>query len=42
MMYFTQETYAPSAKTISFIKQLAYSYRALKLTDGTRLPYCLN
>lgn len=42
MKYFTQETLNPSERTLEIIKQIAYTYRVIKLTDGTQMPYCLN
>lgn len=42
MKYFTQETLNPNEKTLEIIKQIAYTYRVIKMADGTSMPYCLN
>ncbi len=42
MKIFTQEQMLPSEKTLNFIKQIAYTYRSVKLKDGTRATVCLN
>ncbi len=42
MKYFTQEKLNPSERTLEIIKQIAYTYRVMKLADGTQMPYCLN
>ena len=42
MRYFTQESLNPSERTIDFIKQIAYTYRVIKLGDGSTIPFCLN
>ena len=42
MKYFTPETLNPSEKTLEIIKQIAYTYRVIKMADGTTVPYCLN
>lgn len=39
--FFTSEEMRPSEKTINLIKQIAYSYRAIKL-NGRYEAYCLN
>lgn len=39
---FTSEELRPSAKTIYFIKQLAYTYRALKMNTSYDKAYCIN
>lgn len=42
MRYFTQEKLNPSERTLEIIKQIAYTYRVMKMADGTSVPYCLN
>lgn len=42
MKYFTQEELKPSERTLDIIKQIAYTYRVIKLSDGTIVPLCLN
>jgi hypothetical protein len=42
MTYFTQESLNPSERTIDIIKQIAYTYRVIKMADGTSIPFCLN
>lgn len=42
MRYFTQEKLNPSERTLEIIKQIAYTYRVIKMADGTSVPYCLN
>lgn len=42
MKYFTQETLNPNEKTLEIIRQIAYTYRVIKMADGTSMPYCLN
>lgn len=42
MKYFTQEALHPSERTLEPIKQIAYTYRVIKLTDGTQAACCLN
>ena len=42
MAYFTPENQGPKASTIRFIKQLAHSYRVMRLSDGTTVSFCLN
>ncbi len=39
---FTSEELRPSAKTIYFIKQLAYTYRSIKMNSSYDKAYCLN
>ena len=39
---FTSEELRPSARTIYFIKQLAYTYRSLKMNQSYDKAYCLN
>ena len=41
MKYFTQLP-SPSEKTLELIRKIAYSYRTIKLTDGTYVPLCIN
>ncbi|WP_315343437.1 hypothetical protein, partial [Hoylesella oralis] len=41
MKYFTREEITPSEKTLKFIRQFAYTYRAIKLSGKTEI-YCLN
>ena len=41
MKYFTQEEAQPSENTLKLIRQIAYTYRTMKM--GGRLEtYCLN
>ena len=42
MMYFTPDNLNPSEETIELIKQIAYTYRVIRMKDGTTMPYCLN
>lgn len=39
---FTSEEMRPSAKTIYFIKQMAYTYRAFKEKNGACKAYFVN
>ncbi len=39
--FFTSEESRPSEKTINFIKQIAYTYRAIKM-NGRYEAFCLN
>lgn len=41
MKHSIHEDMNPSEKTINFIKQIAYSYRAIKINGKTEV-YCLN
>lgn len=41
MRYFTQEEINPSEKTISLIRQIAYTYRMFRVNGRTDF-YCLN
>ncbi len=41
MKFFTLEEKGPSETTLSIIRQIAYSYRAIK-GDGDQLPLCMN
>ena len=42
MKYFTPETMNPSESTLELIRQIAYTYRVIKLSDGTTTSICLN
>lgn len=42
MKHFTPETFSPNERTLEVIKQIAYTYRVIKLSDGNTIPYCLN
>lgn len=39
--FFTSEEMRPSERTIQIIKQIAYTYRAMKM-NGKYEVYCLN
>lgn len=41
MKYFTTEENKPSKHTLNIIKQIAYTYRTIKL-NGKNEAYCLN
>jgi len=41
MNYFTSEEITPSEKTLNIIRQIAYSYRTIKV-NGTTQVLCLN
>lgn len=41
MKYFTSEETSPSEKTLKLIRQLAYTYRVIKM-NGKNEVYCLN
>ncbi len=41
MQYFTLEEANPSETTLNIIRQIAYTYRVLKM-KGNTTPYCLN
>ncbi len=41
MEYFTHEESQPSLKTLNLIRQIAHSYRAIKINGRTEV-YCLN
>lgn len=41
MTYFTHEETTPSASTLNLIRQIAYTYRTVKLTHKT-VAVCLN
>lgn len=42
MKHFTQDALNPSEHTLDFIRKIAYTYRVIKLADGTVVPFCLN
>lgn len=41
MKYFTQLP-SPSEQTLDLIRKIARTYRAIKLSDGTYVPLCIN
>ena len=41
MKYFTKEELQPSEKTLSFIRQIAYSYRLAQANNRNK-PYCVS
>lgn len=41
MKYFTSDELKPSENTLSFIRQLAHTYRVVNMKD-TKTMYCLN
>lgn len=41
MKHFTLEEKNPSNKTLNFIRQIAYTYRVMKM-NGQNEIYCLN
>lgn len=41
MQYFTPEEVKPSERTLSLIRQIAYSYRVVNM-NGKDEVYCLN
>ncbi len=41
MKYFTQDEKKPSCKTLNLIRQIAYTYRVVKM-NGQNEAYCLN
>ena len=41
MKYFTQ-LQNPSERTLEIVRQIARSYRAFKLSDGSLIPLCIN
>lgn len=41
MKYFTHEETTPSEKTLNLIKQIAHTYRVIKLNGRTEV-YCMN
>lgn len=42
MKYFTQEGCNPNERTLEIIRQIAHSYRVVKMTDGTNVSLCIN
>ena len=41
MQHFTSEEFKPSEKTLSLIRQIAYTYRTFMTENGMR-SYCMN
>ena len=41
MKYFTTEEIKPSEKTLNIIRQIAYTYRVIKV-NGRKEVYCAN
>ena len=41
MKYFTQNETSPSEKTLQIIRQIAYTYRVIKV-NGKNEVFCLN
>lgn len=41
-MHFTQEGMNPNERTLDVIKKIAYTYRVIKMADGTTVSFCLN
>lgn len=41
MKYFTHDEITPSEKTLNLIRQIAYTYRVIKMNGRTE-AYCLN
>jgi hypothetical protein len=41
MNYFTSDNLQPSEKTLNIIRQIAYTYRTIKMR-GKTVSYCLN
>lgn len=41
MKHFTKEDLKPSEKTLNIIRQVAYTYRVIKI-NGRNEVYCLN
>jgi hypothetical protein len=41
MKYFTPEEMKPSEQTLNLIRQIAYTYRVVKI-NGRNESYCLN
>lgn len=41
MRHFTSEEQTPSERTLNFIRQLAYTYRVIKM-NGKNEAFCLN
>ena len=42
MKYFTQEALNPNERTLELIKKIAYTYRVIKMADGSAASFCLN
>lgn len=42
MKYFTQEGLNPNDRTLDIIKKIAYTYRVIKMADGSTVSLCLN
>lgn len=42
MNYFTSDNLQPSEKTLNIIRQIAYTYRVIKLGNGKVSGCCLN
>ncbi len=42
MKHFTQEGLNPSERTLDLIRKIAYTYRVMKLADGSTASLCLN
>lgn len=42
MKHFTQDHLIPNESTIELIKKIAYTYRVIKMADGTTASLCLN
>lgn len=42
MKYFTQEAMNPSERTLDLIRNIAYTYKVIKMADGSKAPFCLN
>ena len=42
MQYFTHEDLNPSERTLSLIRQIAYTYRVAKTAGAKGNVYCLN
>ena len=42
MKYFTQEDMNPSERTLHIIRQIAYTYRVIRMADGRTMGMCLN
>ena len=42
MKYFTPGALKPSEKTLRLIKEIARSYRVVKMENGSYVAFCLN
>lgn len=42
MKYFTQDALNPNERTLELIKKIAYTYRVIKMADGSTASFCLN